>query len=89
MRALVIVYLSMSIVTFVVYGIDKFKAKHAMWRTPEKTLHMLEVLCGWPGAMFAQRIFRHKSYKRSFRVVFWCMVVCNLLAVSAVCGLVN
>ena len=89
MRALVIVYLAMSIITFVAYGIDKFKAKHAMWRTPEKTLHMLEALCGWPGAFFAQRFFRHKSYKRSFRVVFWCMVACNLLAVSVVCGLAN
>ena len=89
MRALVIVYLAMSIITFVAYGIDKFKAKHAMWRTPEKTLHMLEALCGWPGALIAQRLLRHKSYKRSFRVVFWCMVGCNLLAVSVVCGLVN
>ena len=84
MRALVILYLAMSIITFVAYGIDKFKAKHAMWRTPEKTLHMLEALCGWPGAMLAQCLLRHKSYKKSFRIVFWCMVVLNLLVVMGV-----
>ena len=79
----------MSIVAFCMYAYDKFKAKHAMWRTPEKTLHALELLCGWPGALLAQRLLRHKSYKKSFRSVFWCMVFLNLLIVTGVCWQFN
>ena len=82
--AMIYAYLAMSVITFAIYGIDKFKAKHAMWRTPEKTLHVLELLCGWPGALLAQRLLRHKSYKKSFRIVFWCMVVLNLIIVIGV-----
>lgn len=82
--ALTCAYLAMSVITFAIYGIDKFKAKHAMWRTPERTLHVLELLCGWPGALLAQHLLRHKSYKKSFRIVFWCMVALNLLVVIGV-----
>ena len=72
-------YLIMSIVTFCAYALDKWKAKRGAWRTPEKTLHILELCCGWPGAMAAHKWLRHKSYKPSFRRVFWCMVVLNLI----------
>lgn len=78
------VYGIMSALTFCVYGIDKFKAKRGMWRTPERTLHVLELCCGWPGALAAQRLFRHKSIKRSFRIVFWLMVLLNMSICIAV-----
>ena len=81
---LAIVYLAMSVVTFCAYGWDKFKAKRGKWRTPEKTLHLLELCCGWPGAILAQRLLRHKSYKKSFRIVLWCMMVLNVLLVVAI-----
>lgn len=68
----------MSALTFCTYAVDKFKAKRGMWRVPERTLHLLELCCGWPGAWAAQRLFRHKSIKRSFRIVFWLMVLLNL-----------
>lgn len=75
-------YLVMSLLTFVVYGLDKLKAKKGWWRIPEATLHVLEFAFGWPGAWAAQVVFRHKTYKRSFRVVFWLMVVENLTLVA-------
>ena len=81
-QVLLVVYAVMSVVTFIVYGIDKWKAKHGSWRTPEKTLHLLELGCGWPGAMLAHKWLRHKSYKPSFRRVFWCMVFLNLLILA-------
>ena len=59
-------------------------AKRGAWRTPESTLHTLELLCGWPGAWLAQRLLRHKSVKTSFRVVFFLMVVLNLAALAYV-----
>lgn len=84
MKVILVAYLIMSAITFCAYAFDKYKAKKAMWRTPEKTLHLLEFCCGWPGAMLAQKLIRHKSYKPSFRVVFWLMVLANVSAVVLV-----
>lgn len=83
MKYLFLTYAVMSLVTFVAYAVDKFKAERAMWRTPEKTLHVLELCCGWPGAMLAHRLLRHKSYKPSFRKVFWLMVFLNVAVMLA------
>lgn len=83
MRVLCWIYGIMSFVTFVAYAIDKFKAKRGMWRIPEKTLHTLELFCGWPGAILAHRLLRHKSQKPLFRRVFWLMAALNILAASA------
>ena len=44
-------YALVSIVTFVVYGFDKRRAVHGGRRVPERTLHGLELLGGWPGAL--------------------------------------
>lgn len=80
-KIIIVAYLVMSFVTFCVYALDKYKAKHGMWRIPEATLHVMELCCGWPGALAAQRIIRHKSVKTSFRIVFWLMVIVNLAVV--------
>lgn len=66
-----------SISTFTVYAIDKSAARHGRWRTPEKTLHLLALIGGWPGALIAQRTLRHKSKKPSFQVVFLLTVLAN------------
>ena len=73
------IYLVMSLITFVVYGLDKLKAKKGWWRIPEAMLHMLEFAFGWPGAWMGQIVFRHKTQKRSFRFIFWLMVVANII----------
>ena len=78
------VYVAMSFVTFIVYAMDKRAARRGAWRTPESTLHLLELLCGWPGAWFAQRVLRHKSVKTSFRIVFFIAVVLNLVGLGFV-----
>lgn len=75
-------YYALSIITFVAYAYDKLKAKRNAWRTPESTLHFLALFGGWPGAALAQQLFRHKSSKRDFRVMFWVTVVINLVALG-------
>jgi len=70
-------YVAVSIITFVVYAIDKSAAKRGAWRKQESTLHLLALVGGWPGAMIAQQTLRHKSSKTSFRAVFWVTVVIN------------
>jgi uncharacterized membrane protein YsdA (DUF1294 family)/cold shock CspA family protein len=66
--------LVMSVAAWVVYRIDKKAAVNGVSRIPENTLHVLELLGGWPGAFLAQRVFRHKSAKVRYRVVFWAIV---------------
>ena len=77
-------YTAVSLATFIVYAMDKRAAKRGDWRVPEATLHFLSLICGWPGALLAQRQLRHKSAKREFRRVYWLMVALNVAAFTAV-----
>jgi uncharacterized membrane protein YsdA (DUF1294 family)/cold shock CspA family protein len=74
-----VVYLVMSLLSFLVYARDKTKAHKNEWRTPEATLHLLELLGGWPGALITQKWIRHKNKKVSFQVVFWIIVMMHLI----------
>ena len=69
----------LSLVSVAVYGFDKRRAKLEGDRVPEKTLHILSLLGGWPGAIIGQKLFRHKTIKTRFRLVFWLTVVGNLV----------
>ena len=71
-------YLVISLTCFVVYAIDKSAARHGGWRTPERTLLLLGLACGWPGALLAQQCLRHKTAKPSFQRMFWVTVVANV-----------
>lgn len=76
--ALVAVYGLASAVTFMAYAGDKSAAIQDRWRTPESRLHLLAWAGGWPGALLAQRLLRHKSSKLPFQLVFWTTVVLHL-----------
>lgn len=71
-------YLLASGLTFLTYAWDKSAARRGAWRVPEDTLHMLALAGGWPGALVAQQVLRHKSSKAEFRAVFWVTVVANM-----------
>ena len=71
-------YLAVSLFTFILYAVDKSAAQNDSWRTQESTLHLFSLAGGWPGAMIAQQILRHKSKKQSFRAVFWITVILNI-----------
>jgi len=77
-----VAYAVISFITFVAYAIDKSAAKNRRWRTSERTLHLLALVGGWPGALLAQATLRHKSKKVSFRVVFWATVLINCAALT-------
>jgi uncharacterized membrane protein YsdA (DUF1294 family) len=72
-------YVPLSAVTFALYGIDKRRAVRNRRRIKESHLHACELLGGWPGALVAQRVFRHKWRKTRYMVVFWSVVVLHLL----------
>jgi len=73
-------YAVMSLVCFIAYYIDKKRSEHDQWRIPEANLHFLELFGGWPGALTAQRIFRHKTVKKSYQTVFWLIVTLHMTA---------
>lgn len=82
--ALAVLYLLMSVASFLMYALDKEVAGNARWRrTPESTLHLLDFLGGWPGGLIAQHVARHKTVKASFQRVFWISVLLNLVAFAA------
>jgi uncharacterized membrane protein YsdA (DUF1294 family)/cold shock CspA family protein len=75
--AVLFLYLGASVVAFAAYWLDKSAARYGRWRTAESTLHLFGLVGGWPGALFAQRVFRHKSSKIEFQRVFWATVILN------------
>ena len=64
------------------YGLDKRAARRNGQRTSEGALLSLGVLCGWPGALVAQQVFRHKTRKRTFRRAFWRTIVLNVILLA-------
>lgn len=64
-----------SLLAFFLYWSDKRKARADSWRTPENVLHAVELAGGWPGALIAQQVFRHKTRKVSFQALFWIIVL--------------
>lgn len=85
--AVLIVYGVMSQLSFLVYGQDKLAARQGWRRVRERTLHLLALCGGWPGAWLAQGVFRHKTVKPAFRRWFWLTVAMNVLALCAVVAL--
>lgn len=74
---ILVLYLIASLITLIMYTVDKSAARKGARRTPENTLHMLSLVGGWPGALVAQQQLRHKTRKQSFRSVFWVTVFLN------------
>src|SRR5215210_4399451 len=70
----------MSSIAFVLYRHDKRAAQSGKRRTRERTLHLVDVLGGWPGGLLAQDHQRHKTRKTAFQLAFWGTVVVNCIA---------
>ena len=73
-------YLVLSIACFVAYAVDKSAAVTGEWRVSETRLLILGLLGGWPGAVIAQRVLRHKTRKVAFISIFWVTVAVNVIA---------
>jgi uncharacterized membrane protein YsdA (DUF1294 family) len=71
-------YALVSAVTIGAYGADKSAARRGRRRVRERTLHVLELLGGWPGALVAQQLFRHKRRKWRFFLVTWLIAVVHV-----------
>lgn len=65
-RLFLILLAAMNIVAFIMYGIDKYKAKKSEWRIPESTLLWLAVLGGSIGALVGMKVWHHKTMHKKF-----------------------
>jgi uncharacterized membrane protein YsdA (DUF1294 family)/cold shock CspA family protein len=77
-RPVLLAYGGFSLLALFAYAFDKSAAVANRRRTPEQTLHALGLLGGWPGALLAQQILRHKTSKPGFITTFWATVVLNV-----------
>jgi uncharacterized membrane protein YsdA (DUF1294 family)/cold shock CspA family protein len=76
-------YVGASVLCLIVYVVDKSAAVAGRRRVSEATLLFLGLVGGWPGAIVAQQVFRHKSIKGEFRSAFWGSVMFNVLGFIA------
>lgn len=81
-----LVYLSLSLLTFAVYAWDKRAARLRQRRVRERTLHLLALAGGWPGAWLARQWLRHKSAKPSFAVCLFLSALIHLLLLATLIG---
>lgn len=63
------IYAALSVLSAALYAVDKRRAIHnrsgaPKRRIPERTLHLVDLLGGWPGGLTARQVFRHKRDKR-------------------------
>ena len=65
---ILLIYLAViNIVTFFLYGIDKWKAKRSKWRIPESTLLWWAVFGGSIGALLGIKVWHHKTQHKKFK----------------------
>ena len=72
-----LVYVVMSVLCFAATARDQAAARAGRRRTPEASLLLLGLACGWPGGLLAQQMLRHKTQKWGFRLPFWITVLLN------------
>ncbi|MEB4674241.1 DUF1294 domain-containing protein [Enterobacteriaceae bacterium G50] len=77
-------FLMVNVLTFFIYGADKFAARRSWQRIPEKTLLAFGLVGGWPGGLAAQQLFRHKTQKQPFKRWFVGSVVVNVAVLVGV-----
>lgn len=72
---------ALSVIAFLLYGIDKLKAKAKRWRIPEATLLGIGILGGAPGALLGMMAWRHKTR----HWYFWAVNFIGLAVIAFVC----
>lgn len=83
MQETIVYYLIIiNIVTFLVYGIDKWKARKTMWRIREASLLMLAVLGGSIGAWFGMKVWHHKTQHKKFRYGIPAIIIIQLVIIG-------
>jgi uncharacterized membrane protein YsdA (DUF1294 family) len=82
-KVIAILLLAFNVITFFVYGIDKWKAKKGKWRISEATLLILAIIGGSIGAWLGIKVWHHKTMHKKFKYGVPAIIVLQLIAVAA------
>ena len=66
-QTIIYILICIIVMTFIIYGIDKWKAKKGSWRISEVTLLLLAVLGGSIGALLGMKVWHHKTMHKKFK----------------------
>lgn len=76
---------AMNVITFLLYGIDKWNAKKQRWRIPEKTLLGIAAIGGSVGAYIGMYVFRHKTRKAKFYIGVPSIIIIQICFFMYIC----
>lgn len=76
-NVILIYLLSVNIISFIMFGIDKWKAKNHKWRISENLLLIISFIGGATGALIGMVIFKHKLSKKKFYIGVPAFIVLN------------
>ena len=79
-------FIALNLLAFVLFGIDKAKARVGAWRVAESTLLMLAFVGGTLGAYAGRAVFRHKTRKQPFNSNLFAIAVVQVLGLGALIG---
>ncbi len=72
--------LVMSLVSMAMHAVDKRRARLGKRRIPERSLHSIEFIGGWPGALLMTRMIRHKTNKPHYMLTLYAIALSHLIA---------
>tara|TARA_E500000318_G_scaffold14854_6_gene15121 strand:+ start:154972 stop:155253 length:282 start_codon:yes stop_codon:yes gene_type:complete len=72
-------YVVMSLVSAAMHAADKRRAIRGKRRVPERSLHSMELVGGWPGAILTTRMIHHKTSKRSYMWTLYAIAALHAL----------
>ena len=88
-RILIIAFAAWNLLVFLIYGLDKLKAKAERWRISEKTLLLLALFFGGTGALIGMGVFHHKTQHRKFTIGVPLLTLLNYAIIGAVLWLIS
>ena len=71
-----------NVVTFLIFGIDKWKARQGSWRISEATLLILAIIGGCIGALLGMKVWRHKTQHKKFRYGIPAIIIIQLVIIG-------
>ena len=81
-NALLYYLIVINIVTFLVYGMDKLKAKQGSWRISEATLLILAIIGGSIGALLGMKVWRHKTQHKKFKYGVPAILIIQIITIG-------
>jgi uncharacterized membrane protein YsdA (DUF1294 family) len=82
-KLVLIYYILMSVVSAIMHAWDKHQAVRNRWRVREKSLHSIELIGGWPGALLMTRTIKHKVSKPSYMRLLYAIAALHFLTAFA------